>query len=124
MDNIFTAALKNDTIVIREYLKFGDVNVVDDTNSSLLHYAARGNAIEVANLLLDNYINLNIVNCSGETPLFEAVSRGQLGFCKLLCRYHATKSIVNIKGETIYFKAILKGKKEILELLEDTLQID
>ena len=81
MENIFLAALKNDTLTLKEYLKFGDVNITDDTNSSLLHYAARGNALEVANLLLDNYINLNIVNSSGETPLFEAINRGELGFC-------------------------------------------
>lgn len=124
MNDLFLAALNNDTTVIREYLKFGDVNVVDDNHSSLLHYAARGNSIEVANLLLDNYINLNIINNRGETPLFEAVSRGQLGFCKVLCRYNADSSIVNKSNESIYFKAILKGRLDILELLEDTLKID
>ena len=122
--DIFTAALSNDTIAIREYLKFGDVNVVDNHHSSLLHYAARGNAIEVANILLDNYINLNIVNDKGETPLFEAVSRGELGFCKVLCRYNADTSLINISGQTVYFKAILKGRIDILELLEDYLRID
>ena len=124
MNDIFLAALHNDTITIREYLKFGDVNTVDKTNSSLLHYAARGNAIEVANLLLDNYINLNIVNDKGETPLFEAVARGELGFCKVLCRYNADSTIVNKANECIYFKAIIKGRMDILELLEDYLRID
>ena len=102
--DIFQAALNNDTITIREYLKFGDVNTLDNTGSSLLHYAARGNSIEVANLLLDNYINLNIVNSKGETPLFEAVSRGELGFCKVLCRYNADTKAINISGQTVYFK--------------------
>ena len=124
MEELFLAALHNDTIKIREYLKFGNVNITDQTNSSLLHYAARSNAIEVANLLLDNYINLNIINDRGETPLFEAVSRGELGFCKVLCRYNADASIVNKSNETIYFKAIIKGRMDILELLEDTLNID
>lgn len=124
MQDIFLSALHNDTTAIREYLKFGDVNITDIHHSSLLHYAARGNALEVANLLLDNYINLNIINDKGETPLFEAVSRGQLGFCKILCRYNADSSIINKANETIYFKAILKGRMDILELLEDTLKID
>ena len=124
VEELFLAALHNDTIKIREYLKFGNVNITDQTNSSLLHYAARSNAIEVANLLLDNYINLNIINDRGETPLFEAVSRGELGFCKVLCRYNADASIVNKSNETIYFKAIIKGRMDILELLEDTLNID
>ena len=56
MEELFLAALNNDTAKIREYLKFGDVNITDKYHSSLLHYAARGNAIEVSNLLLDNYI--------------------------------------------------------------------
>ncbi len=124
MKKIFQAALENDTLAVKEYLKFGDVNITDKYNSSLLHYAARGNALEVANLLLDNYINLNIVNDKGETPLFEAISRGELGFCKLLCRYHADSNIVNNFGETVYFKAIIKGECEILELIEDFLEIN
>ena len=124
MNEVFLAALHNDTTKIREYLKFGDVNVVDSTHSSLLHYAARGNALEVANLLLDNYININIINDRGETPLFEAVTRGEIGFCKLMCRYTADTSIVNKVNETVYFKAISKGRMDILELLEDTLKID
>lgn len=124
MDKIFLAALHNDTIAIREYLKFGDVNVTDHNHSSLLHYAARGNALEVAGLLLDNYINLNIINNQGETPLFEAITRGELGFCKVLCRYKADSTIVNKMNETIFFKAILKGRLDILELIEDYLNID
>ena len=124
MDDIFQAALYNDTVKIKEYLKFGDVNITDNTHSSLLHYAARGNSLEVGTLLLENYINLNIINNKGETPLFEAVSRGQLGFCKLLCRYNADSSIVNVMNESIYFKAIIKGRMDILELLEETLKID
>ena len=124
MEEIFEAALHNDTLKIKEYLKFGNVNITDNTNSSLLHYAARGNSLEVGNLLLENYINLNIINNKGETPLFEAVSRGQLGFTKLLCRYNPDSSIVNKMNENIYFKAIIKGRMDILELLVESLKID
>lgn len=122
--DIFEAAFNNDAATIKEYLKFGDVNVVDKNNNSLLHYAARTNSVEVANLLLDNYINLNIINDKGETPLFEAVSRSHLGLCKILCRYHADFNVVNRVGETIYFKAVLKGRRDIISLLEDSYNID
>ena len=84
MDKIFEAALNNDTKVIKEYLKFGNVNICDCQGLSLLHYAAMGNSIEVANLLIDNYINLNIKSNKGETPLLMAVNKGELGFVKLL----------------------------------------
>ena len=124
MKEIFEAALHNDTSVIKEYLKFGNVNICDESHSSLLHYAARGNAIDVANLLLDNYININIVNDKGENPLIEALSRGELGFCKILSRYNANGNIINKNNESVFFKAILKGRNDILDLLYDTLQID
>ena len=55
MEKIFEAALHNQTEVIKDYLKFGNVNLADSNKVSLLHYAAMGNSIEVANLLLDNY---------------------------------------------------------------------
>jgi len=124
MEKLFNAALYNQTEVLREYLRFGNVNICDDKHNSLLHYAAMGNAMEVANLLLDNYINLDIQNSNGETPLFLAVTKGELGFCKLLCRYGANGNLVNKYGESVYFKAILKGRKDILDLLSDSLTIN
>ena len=124
MQYIFEAALHNQTEVIKEYLKFGNVNATDDSKMSLLHYAVMGNAIEVANLLLDNYANLNIKNNKGETPLFLAVIKGEVGFAKLLCRFGADVNATNNLNESVYFKAIIKGNKAIVDLLEDTTQID
>ena len=68
MEKIFEAALHNQTEVIKDYLKFGNVNLADSNKVSLLHYAAMGNSLEVANLLLDNYANLNVKNSKGEIP--------------------------------------------------------
>lgn len=124
MEKIFEAALNNKTEIIKDYLKFGNVNLVDENKISLLHYAAMGNSIEVANLLLDNYANLNIKDSRGETPLFYAVSKGEIGFCKLLYRYGADLNILNYNNESVYFKAIMKGKKEIIDLLEDSGKVD
>ena len=124
MKNIFEAALNNKTEEIKEFLRFGNVNLSDNNKNSLLHYAAMGNAIDVANLLLDNYANLNIKNNKGETPLFYAINKGEIGFCKLLCRYGAEINILNENNESAYFKAIMKGKKEIIDLLLDTTKIN
>lgn len=119
MKKIFDAALNNKTLEIKEYLRFGNVNLKDENKNSLLHYAAMGNAIEVANLLLDNYANLNSKNNKGETPLFYAVNKGEIGFARLLCRYGADINVLNEKGESLYFRAVLKGKREIIDLLQD-----
>ena len=99
MEKIFEAALHNQTEVIKDYLKFGNVNLADSNKVSLLHYAAMGNSIEVANLLLDNYANLNVKNSKGETPLFYAVNKGEIGFCRLLCRYGADINVLNENNE-------------------------
>ena len=124
MEKIFEAAVNNKTEEIKEFLRFGNVNLTDNNKNSLLHYAAMGNAIEVANLLLDNYANLNIKNSKGETPLFYAINKGEIGFCKLLCRYGADINILNNNNESAYFKAIIKGKKEIIDLLLDTAKVN
>ena len=124
MEKIFEAALHNQTEVIKDYLKFGNVNLADSNKVSLLHYAAMGNSIEVANLLLDNYANLNVKNSKGETPLFYAVNKGEIGFCRLLCRYGADINVLNENNESAYFKAVIKGKKEIIDLIEDMAKVN
>ena len=113
----FQAALNNDTETIIDYLKSGNVNIVDTKGASLLHYAARGNAMEVAKILITNYINLNICDQNGETALFEVVRTAKLGFIKLLLRYHADLNIINRYGETLLFRAIMKGNQAVMDLL-------
>ena len=74
MENLFLAALNNDTTVIREYLKFGDVNIVDNTHSSLLHYAARGNSLEVANVPMG--AGISMVLCPSEGTMYLKTLQG------------------------------------------------
>ena len=46
MENIFLAALKNDTLTLKEYLKFGDVNITDDnSNADMLKISDADNPI-------------------------------------------------------------------------------
>lgn len=121
---LFNSALLNDVSKVKEFLQFGNVNICDQNNNSLLHYAAKGNAMEVANLLIDNYINLNICNNEGETALFEAVKRNQIGFVKLLLRNNANLNIVNKNKECLFFIAIKKGNQVLIDLLNDYEDID
>ena len=115
--SVFDAALKNNTSEIIEYLKMGNVNIVDDRNASLLHYAARGNAIDVANILIQNYIDINKVDINGESAIFEVVRTGKMGFIKLLLRFHADINIINRFGESLLFKAIIKNNQDVIDLL-------
>ena len=115
--NCFQAALSNNTIEVLNYLRDGNVNICDSNGASLLHYAARGNAMEVANILIHNYININICDSNGETAIFEVVRTAKLGFIKLLLRYHANINIVNNFGESLLFRAIIKGNQDVIDLL-------
>lgn len=124
MANYFLDALNNKVDTIQKYLRYGNVNIIDDNGKSLLHYAARGNAMEVSKLLLDNYINPNITDNNGETALFEAVLRGEIGLVKLLLRNKADINILNNNGESLFFKAINRGNDVMLDLLRDNEKID
>ena len=115
--NCFQAALSNNTIEVLNYLRDGNVNICDSNGAALLHYAARGNAMEVANILIHNYININICDSNGETAIFEVVRTAKLGFIKLLLRYHANINIVNNFGESLLFRAIIKGNQDVIDLL-------
>ena len=115
--NYFQKALQNDEAAILAFLKEGNKNITDDLGASLLHYAARGNAIAVAKILIDSEIDINICDNNGETALFEVVRTGKLDFVRLLLKHNANLNIVNRFGETLLFRAIIKGNETITELL-------
>ncbi len=104
--NIFMKAFHNNTEAIKDYLVYKDVNASDVTKKTLLHHAVLGSALEVAEILLENYINVDAVDELGQTALFIAVSQSRYGMTKLLLRYNASCNIIDNKGENIMFMAL------------------
>jgi len=120
----FIKALNNDTITINEYLRYGDVNIVDSNNLSLLHYASKGGAMEVGEILINNFINVNILDNNGESPIFYAVRSNQFGFFKMLVRSGASLDIINKNNESLLMIAYRFAKDEFISLLTDKQEFD
>ena len=62
------------TILLKEY---ADVNHVDNSGHSSLHYAAARDNVDAIRLLLDHNINVNITNKYGYSAIFAAIGRGK-----------------------------------------------
>ncbi|MDD2259551.1 MAG: ankyrin repeat domain-containing protein [Acholeplasmataceae bacterium] len=93
------------------------LDIVDDLGQSLLFYAIRGNALEMAYYLIENHINPNIVSQKGETALFEAIRKGKLNLVVKLIKHYANLNIQNKRGETPLHLACQKGNLDMIMLL-------
>ena len=124
MESIFDDVLRNRVDKLYEFLHFGDINIVDQSGMSLLHYACLGDSLEVANILIENNINLNIVDFSGQTPIFIAVRNKLFALTKLLADHGAMLNLVNNRGESLICLATLNGSNQIIDLLLEKSDID
>ena len=64
----FDSIYSNNLMSLKEYLETGDINIKNERGMSLLHYAIIFNNSDVFDLLLDNYIDINIKDRQGNTP--------------------------------------------------------
>jgi len=75
----------------------------DGTGNSALHYAALGNHIEAATILLDAGASPNVLNFQGDTPLHLASRKNKIDMINLLIARGADRKIENkkkVKAET------------------------
>lgn len=120
----FDSIYRNDIQSLREYLELGDVNKVNERGISLLHAAILFNNSEIFNLLLENYIDINIKDNNGQTPAHYCVMNNRIGFLKMLIRHNANLTIKDYLGESPLYKACLLGKENMISLLLETLSFD
>lgn len=113
--DVFIKARDNDLDFFYKNPIFLDVQ--DDQGQSLLHYAIRGNALDVVFYLLDNKINPNMASSRGETPIFEAIRKGKIDIVIGLIKHYATINIKNSIGETPLHLACQKGSLQLINLL-------
>lgn len=115
--NVFDYVYSNNIDKLKEYLEFGDVNVLNERGMSLLHYSVIFNNHEIFDLLLDNYINVNICDAHGDTALHYCVINNRTGFLKALIRNNAIVDVRNNDGQTPLYKACALGRENLVELL-------
>lgn len=120
----FDSIYRNDIQSLREYLELGDVNKVNERGISLLHAAILFNNSEIFNLLLENYIDINIKDNNGQTPAHYCVMNNRIGFLKMLIRHNANLTIKDYLDESPLYKACLLGKENMISLLLETLSFD
>eukprot|EP00792_Barthelona_sp_PAP020_P003826 TRINITY_DN1685_c0_g1_i1.p1 TRINITY_DN1685_c0_g1~~TRINITY_DN1685_c0_g1_i1.p1 ORF type:complete len:286 (-),score=85.19 TRINITY_DN1685_c0_g1_i1:149-1006(-) len=76
--------------------------ISDRFGNTLLHFAARNNDEELAELLLDKYnFSVDITNNFGVTPLFEIVSNANIELFDLLLAFGADIRHKDINGQTV-----------------------
>ena len=120
----FDAIYSNNIHALREYLELGDVNVVNERGLSLLHYAILFNNADIFNLLLENYINIDIKDSKGNTACHYCVVNNRIGFLKTLIRHHADLLIKNNEGQSVLYKACLLGREDMVSLLLESIPFD
>ncbi len=118
--NAFDSIYSNNIHALREYLETGDVNVRNERGMSLLHYAIVFSNNEMFDLLIENYINVNIQDNFGDTPAHICVVNNKLGFLKSLIRHGADIFIKNNDGQSPLFKACALGRESMIYLLMES----
>ncbi len=89
------------------------------TKEGALHFAAQGNFIATAKMILQNCPDINIRNTQGHTPLFIAVMRGHIKFVELLLQAKADYTISDNFGLTPLKMAEQLQNKEMCQLLNN-----
>jgi ankyrin repeat protein len=95
---LIDAVIANDRQKVIDLLAFGeDINAVDREGWTALHFAAQGNNVVLAKILLENGAGVDIQENHGNSPLFKAVfsCRGDGSMIKLLLSYGADKKLKN-----------------------------
>uniref|UniRef100_A0A7N8Y3W1 Neurogenic locus notch homolog protein 1 n=1 Tax=Mastacembelus armatus TaxID=205130 RepID=A0A7N8Y3W1_9TELE len=92
---ILAARLAAEGMVVDLINCHADVNAIDDSGKSALHWAAAVNNIEAAIVLLKNGANKDMQNNKEETPLFLAAREGSYETAKVLLDHFSNREITD-----------------------------
>jgi ankyrin repeat protein len=99
-----------------------NINLVYN-QSNLLSWVASVDHEKSALALVNKGVNINGVNCFGETPLMWASKNGCSKVAKTLIEKGANIFLKNNKGETAYAIAIKKSRTNIIKIFESIIAI-
>ena len=116
---IWQAAIDNDATKIRKlYSKGTDINIVDSSGYTALHYASRNGHTELVNLLISYGACVNCVTKAGkDTPLHRAAYVGNLDVIKTLLSAGASIKQQNVDGQTCFHKAVQRNHVDVVQYL-------
>lgn len=112
--------VKNDNLVeLKKYLQYNSMNIFDENKRGLLHYATIGRANLCINTLIDFGINVEHKDVLGQTAIFDAAIKGNLGVLKILIRKNCDVNVQDNYGNIPLFYAIKTNNKPVVDLLFD-----
>ena len=86
-------------ILFLQYFRGANPNALNFQKTTILHYVIRAQyseeLIEVLNLMIENGVDLNCVNVSGETPLMQSAMKGLTESARFLIDHHADVNAKN-----------------------------
>ncbi|HUA20534.1 MAG TPA: ankyrin repeat domain-containing protein [Bryobacteraceae bacterium] len=115
------AAMDRDIAKVRSLLKLhADVNAPQADGTTALHWAARWNNPEMADLLIRAGANVKAQNRFGATPLLLAAMNGSAPVIeKLLQAGDDPNAVISEKGDTVLMIAARTGKVDAIQVLLD-----
>lgn len=117
--DVFSYVLDFDNESLESYLKINNINVLNDDHESLLHVAIKSGNDYAFDLLIKNYIDINVKDNLGNTPLIDTIIYNKLGYFKRLVREKADLNICNNKLESPIMIALNKNRNEMAQILFD-----
>ncbi len=118
--SLWIAAVSGDTVTIASVLNAGAaIDSIDaQGNRRALNYAAIGNHVAAARLLIKRGATVNLANRTGFTPLHHAAEAGALDALALLLESGADASIASTQGVLPIDTARRRGDQGAIKLLE------
>ena len=97
-----------------------DINVTDDVGRNALHYCAHlwsDEATEIAKILCNEGVNVDLQDRHGQTPLLECCQNGNIGLVGVLLKNHADCSVVSAYGVNALEEACIRNDCRLVHIL-------
>lgn len=115
--DIFLKVKRNNLVELKKYLEYRSVNIQDENKKNLLHHAVEGKAIDCINVLIENDIDINHRDLIGQSPVFDAAIKGNLGILKILIRNRCDINLQDNYGNIALFYAIKTNNKAVVDVI-------
>ncbi len=116
-ESLRNAASKNKLKEVKSLLAKGaDVNSINSSKMTALHYASAYNHLQVCKVLIAHGADVNAKNFKGMTPLHWPAKQGYIKIIKLLLKHDSDPHSKNNAGKTPIDLASSKEVKRILHM--------
>ncbi len=116
----FDLIKNNELTQFKEYLKYGDILILDEYKNSLLGYAIKMLRFDFVILLLENELmDLNHKNINNDSIMHIACKTNNYDMVNLINRYNIDKTIKNNQNLDVISYAIYNSNYDIFKLLYD-----